>query len=48
MKGPGHMPVIVESGPALVSSETDQGVLEQATGHELMLRIEGSCTKGYC
>ena len=28
-------------GPALVSSETDQGALEQATGRVLWLRIEG-------
>ena len=28
-------------GPALVSLETEQGVLEQATGRILRLRIEG-------
>ena len=35
-------------GPALVTSETDQGALEQATGRVLRLRIEGPCTEGYC
>ena len=35
-------------GPALVSSETDQEALEQATGRVLRLRIEGPCTEGYC
>ena len=35
-------------GPALVSSEIDQGALEQATGRVLRLRIEGPCTEGYC
>ena len=35
-------------GPALVSSETDQGALKEATGRVLGLRIEGPCTKGYC
>ena len=34
-------------GPALVSSEIDQGALEQATGRVLRLRIEGPCTEGY-
>ena len=35
-------------GPALVSSETDQGALEQATGRVPRLRIEGPYTEGYC
>ena len=35
-------------GPALASSETDQGALEQATGRVLRLRIEVPCTEGYC
>ena len=33
---------------ALVSSEIDQGALEQATGRVLGLRIDGPCTEGYC
>ena len=40
--------LFVIPGPALVSSETDQGTLEQATGRVLRLRIEGPCTEGYC
>ena len=35
-------------GPALVSLETDQGALEQATVRVLGLRMEGHYTKGYC
>ena len=35
-------------GPALVSSETDQGALEQATGRVLGLWITEPCTEGYC
>ena len=35
-------------GPALASSETDQGALEQTTGRVVRLRIEGLCTEGYC
>ena len=34
--------------PALVSSKTDQGALEQATVRVLRLRIERPCTEGYC
>ena len=40
--------IIIIPGPALVSSEIDQGALEQATGRVLRLRIEGPCTEGYC
>ena len=35
-------------GPALVSLQTNQGALEQATGRILRLQIEGPCTEGYC
>ena len=38
----------VSPGPALVSSEIDQGAQEQATERVLRLRIEGPCTEGYC
>ena len=40
--------VEISPGPALVSSKTDQGALEQATGRVLRLRIKGPCTEGYC
>ena len=40
--------IIIIPGPALVSSETDQEALEQATGRVLRLRIKGLCTEGYC
>ena len=34
-------------GIALISSEIDQGALEQATGRVLRLRIEGPAEYGY-
>ena len=40
--------IVTHPGPALVSSETDQGALEQATERILGLRIEGPCTERYC
>ena len=40
--------IIIIPGPAFVSSETNQGALEQATGRVLRLRIERPCTEGYC
>ena len=38
---------ITISGPALVSSENNQGALEQATGRVVRLQIEGPCAEGY-
>ena len=43
-----YLLIFIIPGPALVSSETDQEALEQATGRVLRLRIEGPCTEGYC
>ena len=44
------LPLLIKPpGPALVSSEIDQGaLLEQATGRVLRLRIEWPCTEAYC
>ena len=39
--------VHISPGPAMVSSETDQGALEQATGRVFSLQIEGPCTESY-
>ena len=39
---------VATPGPALASSETNQGALERATGCVFGLRIEGLCTEGYC
>ena len=36
------------TGPVLVSSETEQGALAQATWRVFKLRIEGPYTEGFC